>query len=114
MISCRPEIETGNSLARRLANPQFQDLIELAEGYSLIDIRCPAEFRGKTLSELQLRTKYHVNLVALKRTVTEQRDGELIQTLRIASVPKPDDVMQPDDVLVIVGSHKDLEGLPRG
>ncbi len=109
----QPEIETGNSLARRLANPQFQDFIELAEGYSLIDIRCPAEFRGKTLQELQLRTKYQVNLVALKRTITEQRDGELIETQRITSVPKPDDVLQPDDILVLVGAHDDLAKLPR-
>lgn len=110
----QPEIETGNSLARRLANPQFQDLIELAEGYSLIDIRCPVEFRGKTLAQLQLRTEYQVNLVALKRIVTVQKDGELIQTQRITSVPSPDDVMQPDDVLVLVGSHESLESLPRG
>ena len=110
----QPEIETGNSLARRLANPQFQDFIELAEGYSLLDIRCPAEFRGKTLSQLQLRSKYQVNLVALKRAVTVQKDGELIHTQRITSVPKPDDVMQPDDVLVLVGSHENLERLPRG
>jgi len=111
----QPEIESGNSLARRLANPQFQDFIELAEGYSLIDIRCPTDFRGKTLNELQLRTKYHVNLVALKRTVTVQEEsGEYVHKQRITSVPKPDDVMQPDDVLVLVGSHEDLERLPRG
>jgi len=109
----RPETESGVNLARRLANPQFQDFIELADGYSLIDIRCPAEFRGKSLAELQLRTKYHVNLVALKRPVTIQKDGKLIQSKRITSVPKPEDVMQPDDILVLVGSHADLESLPR-
>ena len=109
----QPETETGKNLARRLANPQFQDFIELAEGYSLIDICCPAEFRGKTLQELQLRTKYQVNLVALKRSVTLQQDGELIRSQRITSVPKPSDVIQPDDILVLVGSHEDLESLPR-
>ncbi|MBW3539755.1 MAG: TrkA family potassium uptake protein [Planctomycetes bacterium] len=108
----QPEVEAGEILARRLGNPHLEDYIPLAEDYTLLEMHAPAAFHGKTLKDLALRAKYGVNLVAIKRPV-ETVEGDLVQTGAVTSVPGPDDVIQREDLLVIVGSNKSLAKLPR-
>ena len=59
--------------------------------------------------ELQLRQKYNVNLVAIKRSEENVKDdGE-----RVINVPMPETVIYADDVLMIAGSDFDLARLPQ-
>jgi len=109
----QPEMQAGAHLARKLANQHLEDFITLAEGYTLIELRAPAAFVGRTLSSLELRSKYEVNLVVIKRPVEIQQDGEVVVKPEIISVPKPDDVIQQDDSLVIVGTDEALARLPK-
>ncbi|MEW4526375.1 MAG: TrkA family potassium uptake protein [Maioricimonas sp. JB045] len=107
----QPEQESGNNLARQLANPQLVDFIRLGEGFTLIEIRAPQEFQGKSLKSLALRTRYDVNLVVIKRTLpSEQPDAP---PLDFFIVPKPDELIQPDDILVVVGPDDSLARLPK-
>ena len=106
----QPEIAAGEILAWRLANPQLQDIISLAEGYSMIELVAPEEFYGKSLRDLQLRKKYSVNLVAIMRSTLVPGDGAPPRT--VLSVPKPNDVIQKDDILVVIGADNDLSKLP--
>ena len=122
----QPETQAGQHLARRLANPHVEDVITLAEGFSLVEMQAPASFWGKSLRELDLRAKYHVNLVAIKRLQKnavpspgdESEDKpEDKQKPRIprfdVSVPKPEDRIQEGDVLVFIGSDAALSKLPQ-
>ena len=109
----QPEIQAGEHLARKLANPQLEDFISLAEGYTLIELRAPAAFHQKTLTELALRTKYGVNLIAIKRPVVTEQEGEPAEEYEVVSVPKPDDAIQPNDVLVLAGTDEALACLPK-
>jgi len=109
----QPETQAGILLGQRLANPQVEHFLQLAEGFSLVEMRAPAAFRGKSLEQLGLRTKYHVNLVVLKRQVSEEVNGITVKKQRVISVPRPGDVIQEDDTLVLVGSHEALAGLPK-
>ena len=106
----QPEMHAGVHLGRRLANPQLEQFIQLADGYSLIELRAPAAFRGKSLEQLGLRTKYQVNLVAVKRLMTDPAGRRRTQ---IISVPRPEDRIQVDDTLVLVGDHEALARLPK-
>jgi len=113
----QPEAQAGEHLARRLANPQLQDFISLAEGFALIELRVPAPFHGKTLLQIQLRAKYGVNLVAVKRPAAAEAavesDAEPAEQYEIVSVPQPNEILRPKDVLVLVGSSEALEKLPK-
>ena len=109
----QPELEAGDHLARNLANPHVEDFITLADGYTLIELHAPKVFQSKTLETLGLRSKYGVNLVAIKRLVTVEHDGETVESREVISVPKADDLIQPDDVLVLVGSDESLSKLPK-
>ena len=53
----QPETEAGRQLARRLANPMLEDVIELGDGFTLIEVRAPASFHGKSLEQLALRAR---------------------------------------------------------
>jgi trk system potassium uptake protein len=108
----QPETEAGRQLARRLAHPEMEDLIELSDGFTLIEIRAPAAFHGRTLEQLALRTKYNVNLVAIKRPITAPSVADAPRQVT-TYVPQPSYVLHPDDILVIVGTDAAINNLPR-
>ncbi len=106
----QPETQAGEELARKLANPHLEDTIRLGDGYSLIELRVPKAFLGKSLEQLNLRVKYQVNLVALKRNSPPQSGSVGLERIY---VPLPGEVLQPNDILVLVGSDAALADLPK-
>ena len=106
-----PEIESAERWAYKLIAPQIGEKIDFAEGYSLARIKAPASFNGKTVMELQLRQKYNVNLVLIKRgQSTKEAKAERD---RIINVPLPSTVVYQDDILMVAGSDADLASLPQ-
>lgn len=108
----QPESQAGVLLGRRLANPQLEHYIQLAEGYSLIELRAPKTFQGRSLEQLGLRVKYHVNLIAIKRPHIVIKEDTEVRSEKLIGVPRPGDIIQAGDILVLVGSHEDLQTLP--
>jgi trk system potassium uptake protein TrkA len=107
----QPETEAGRQLARRLAHPEMEDLIELSDGFTLIEVKAPGTFHGRTLEQLALRTKYNVNLVAIKRPSDVTEDDPANRRVT-TYVPQPSYVLHPDDILVIVGTDAAINNLP--
>lgn len=107
----QPETSAGEQLARRLANPRLSDVIDLATGFSLVEITAPESWENVALQTLALRTRFGVNLVAIKRGDAEA-EGDGAGT-EIISVPRPGDPILPGDRLMLVGSHEAINGLPR-
>ena len=62
-----PETESGVRLAKNLLSAGFVDLLELAKDVSMVEISMRPEWVGKTLLELNLRRKYGINIVAIRR-----------------------------------------------
>jgi len=108
----QPEMQAGATLGRSLASPHIEEVVPLAEGYSLIELHAPQIFFEKTLAGLNLRAKYQVNLVAIKRIRRVAIGGRNVNE-EVLSVPTPDEVIRPGDTLVLVGSNDALNRLPR-
>ncbi|MCD4832064.1 MAG: TrkA family potassium uptake protein [Anaerohalosphaeraceae bacterium] len=104
-----PEIESAQRWAYKLIAPQITDKIELAPGYSLASVAAPASFHEKTVLDLQLRQKYNINLVSIKR-VANSASKELAS--QIVNVPMPDTIIYQGDTLMVSGSDTDLAQLP--
>lgn len=103
-----PEIESAQRWAYKLIAPHIGEKIDFAPGYSLARVKAPASFNEKTLVELQLRQKYNVNLVAIKRSENaEDENGKII------NVPMPQTVIYENDIMMIAGSDGDLAKLPQ-
>ena len=59
-----PEKEIANKVARSLISPNVFDYLPLSEDYMIYEMAPPESFLGKTLSELQLRSKHHIDVIA--------------------------------------------------
>lgn len=62
-----PENESGIRLAKNLLSSGFVDMVSLAKNVSMIELDVKQEWVGRNLIELNLRKKYSVNVVALRR-----------------------------------------------
>ncbi len=62
-----PEYESGTRLAKNLLSAGFIDMVDLAENISVLHFDIRPEWIGKTLTELNLRKKYGINVVAMEQ-----------------------------------------------
>lgn len=62
-----PENESGVRLAKNLLSAGFLDIIDLSGEVSMIELGVRPEWEGRSLSQLDLRRKYSINVVAIKR-----------------------------------------------
>ncbi|RKY25285.1 MAG: TrkA family potassium uptake protein [Planctomycetota bacterium] len=109
-----PEIESAQRWAYKLIAPQIGEKIDFAPGYSLARIKAPASFDCKTVMDLQLRQKYNVNLVAIKRGEhSKTKKSEKSEKSGIINVPMPNTVVYVGDILMVAGSDADLAKLPQ-
>lgn len=102
-----PERDMAVRVAQSLARPSILDQLMLSEEYSIVELETPKNLLGKTLKEAQLRTKYGVNLIAIKRRVLEK--SEVKETWNVN--PHPNDTMEEGDILVLIGTNENLEKL---
>ena len=62
-----PENESGIRLAKNLLSSGFVDMISLSEEVSVVELEVRDEWVGRNLVELNLRKKYSINVVALRK-----------------------------------------------
>jgi len=105
-----PEIESAQRWAYKLITPQITEKIDFAPGYSIASVIAPAGYHRKTVLDLQLRQKYRVNLVSIKRG---EKTEDVKQKGEVINVPLPDTVIYEGDILMVAGSDADLAKLPQ-
>lgn len=60
-----PERDSGMRLAHNLSSRNVLDIIRLSNDYEIIEILAPDKWVGKTLSQIDLRNKYGVNVLGI-------------------------------------------------
>lgn len=110
----QPEVQAGQQLGYQLANDHIDNFLKLAEGLSLVELRAPKAFLGKALKQLELRSRYHVNLVLIRhRTVIPATEDAPESVVESITIPKADDVIAANDLLIVVGTDAALAKLPQ-
>ncbi len=106
-----PEFEIARRIATTLINDEVLDFFPLGEDYNIVQVRTPKSFVGKTLQEIDLRIRYNLNLITLKRSyvVKDEDSGDEIVKERIYGVPTASTVVEENDVLVVFGKDKDVK-----
>ncbi|MBI4576622.1 MAG: TrkA family potassium uptake protein [Planctomycetes bacterium] len=97
-----PEDDAALRLAQRLVTPNVIEWVDFGEGFAAMQVETPSHFVGRDLKDLDLRNKYQVNVVAIRKG----KDGK-------ARVPLPDTVIEAGDVIIVVGTEEALEELMR-
>ena len=97
-----PEREMAIRVAHSLVVPNVLDYIELSRDFSIIEIPAPRDFAGKSLKQLQLRNRYGLTLIAIKR----KPEGGGPEATNVA--PTADDQILAGDVLALLGPNERL------
>ncbi len=93
-----PERDMGVRLANTLTSSNILEIIELSPpDYGVAEISASSELIGKTLRDLNLRARFGVNIVAIRRTDNE-----------VQVSPGPDDIIKEGDVLLALGATDSL------
>ncbi|MBR4058061.1 MAG: TrkA family potassium uptake protein [Oscillospiraceae bacterium] len=94
-----PENESGIRLAKNLLSSGLVDMVSLAKNVSMIELDVKPEWLGKNLIELNLRKKYSVNVVALRK-------GESVSVDIDPHAP-----LQADDKLIVIANTEKISKL---
>lgn len=94
-----PENESGIRLAKNLLSSGFVDMVSLAKNVSMIELDMKADWVGKNLIELNLRKKYSINVVAIRK-------GESVSVDIDPHAP-----LQVEDKLIVIANTEKLSKL---
>jgi trk system potassium uptake protein TrkA len=94
-----PEKEMARKVAKSLISPNVLDYLPLSDDYMISELAPPNSFLGKTIAELQLRGKYHIEVIAIRDIISD----------RIHMVPPANFVIKDGEVLIVVGKEKDIQ-----
>jgi len=94
-----PERDMGVRVAHNLVSSNILDYIELSPDYSIAEVISPEEWHNKTLRELNIRAQYGINVMAIKRNND------------IDVSPSADNIIEPGDIIVAIGSIEELNKL---
>ena len=92
-----PERDMGFRVANSLVSSNILEYIELSPDVGVIEVLAPERMLGKRLVELDLRNRFHVNVIAIKR-------GNVVNI-----PPGANDRIERGDVVVLVGKREDLQ-----
>lgn len=96
-----PEREVASKVVRSLIYPGVLDCLPLSEGYMIFELAPPTAFLGKTIGELQLRSKYNVEVIAMRDVLTDA----------IRMVPPASYVIKDGEIMVVIAREKDIKKL---
>jgi trk system potassium uptake protein TrkA len=94
-----PEKDMGVRVAHNLVSSNLLDFIELSPDYSVIEIQAPTDWYGKEILDLDVRSKYGINIMAIKS----------VDDINIS--PNAKDKIKEGDVLLCIGNTEDLARL---
>ena len=94
-----PEQEIANKVAKSLISPNVLDYLPLSDDYMLFELAPPNSFIGKSIGELELRGKHHIEVLAVKDIITD----------KMHMMPRADFVIKDGEILVVVGKEKDIQ-----
>ncbi len=97
-----PERDSARRIANSLLFPGLLDRIDVAEDSVIVEIATPARFVGKTIKDLDIRRKFHVYVIGIKRC--SPKDGKC----RTIVAPPPDTAFTAGDTMLVLGKRKSV------
>ncbi len=88
--------ETADKLAIRHNGNNVFDYVALSDGYAIFEVPILKAWEGKTIIELDVRKKYKMNIIAIKR-------GETLDP-----APMPDFKFEEGDHIFVIGKSRDV------
>jgi trk system potassium uptake protein TrkA len=94
-----PEKDMAENVAEKILKPNLLNYLPLLSGYEVVEIACPKKFTGRSLIKLDVRNKYGVFILAVKR----QGSGEAV------FLPSADFELEETDTIIVVGKKEKVD-----
>lgn len=105
------EVDEGRRIAQRLIAPHVLDRIPISSSISFAEVYVPRSFVNSTLVRLDLRKRFSINVVAIKRTkLSVDEVGNPVKDEEVV-FPESDTMLLEQDVLLVVGKNEDIEAM---
>lgn len=104
-----PEIEIGERLAEEISS-NFEKYIKFSDNFAMVQVEIPSEMVGRSLAEINLRQKFKLNVLSVKRNeayIDGQGDETVLKDLEI--IPDPNYRFKKFDRIYIVGNIKNIK-----
>ena len=92
-----PDKQVAKWAAIRYSSDQILDYIELDETHSIFEVAIPKNWIGKSVGEIDIRKKYNVNIIALKK------NGKTDMAVT------PNTLLTEDRTMLVIGNDKALQ-----
>lgn len=92
-----PEKQLATWTAIRYSSDHILDYIELDDDCAIFEIAVPEAWVGKTVGEMNIRRKYNINIMALKK------GGKLELTIT------PDTRFTEGEAMLVLGNNRDMQ-----
>lgn len=92
-----PEKQLAKWAAIRYGSNHILDYIELDDTHSIFEVTVPKEWIGKSIGQLDIRKKYNVNIMAVKK------NGVMNMSIT------PDTVLSNEFTMLVLGEYKILQ-----
>lgn len=91
-----PERDMGRRIAHNIVSNNILDYLELSEEHSIVEIVASEKLNGKSIGDLDIRAKFGINIVAIKR-------GNDINVSVQAN-----DFIRTGDILIVIGADVNI------
>ncbi|MEI4771806.1 TrkA family potassium uptake protein [Psychrobacillus sp. FJAT-51614] len=91
-----PERDMGIRIANNIISSNVLDYLELSDKHSIMEIKVNEKIARHSIIDLDIRAKYGINIVAVKR------GNDIFVS------PPADEQLQLNDVLIIIGADVDI------
>ncbi|MEK4127207.1 TrkA family potassium uptake protein [Anoxybacillus sp. FSL W8-0382] len=92
-----PERDMGERIANNMISNNVLDYLELSDHHSIVEIVANKQLHGHSLLELDIRAKYGINIVAIKR------NNDIIVS------PLASEIICEGDILIVIGADHDID-----
>jgi CBS domain-containing protein len=79
--------------------------IDLGDGVVLVELEVPPHAYGKTLPELDIRRRFHIQVVMLRRRLADGAGRSAWKRW----APTPTDTLEPGDFLLVLGDRENIQ-----
>ncbi len=91
-----PERDMGRRLAHNLISSNVLEYLALSDKYSIVELQVNGPIVGRSLIDLNVRARYGINVVAIKRN----------EDLIVSNVAE--EMLRENDILIAIGSDEDI------
>ena len=92
-----PERQLAKWTAIRYTSDHILDYVSLDQDHAIFEVNLPEGWEGKTVGQIDIRKKYGINILAVKR------DGKMDLSVQ------PNTQFRAGDTLLVLGDYRNLQ-----